>query len=110
MRSPSQLFSCVDSAQILRSPINTSPSKLQWSFSKSDRFPDKKLYCDSFYNIPGMETNDGRKAGMGKGKKTDLDYGKHPHQEAPSPDVYQIASFVDINKAHNKGFTPRNSR
>lgn len=31
---------------------------------------------------------------MGKGKKTDLDYGKHPHQEAPSPDAYNIQSFV----------------
>ena len=57
-----------------------------------------------------MEKNQGRKAGMGKGKKTDLDYGKHPHQQSPSPDIYKIATFVESNKAHNKGFTPRNSR
>jgi hypothetical protein len=43
MASPSQLFSCTDSTQILRSPINNSPSKLQWSFNKSDRFQDKKI-------------------------------------------------------------------
>jgi len=28
----------------------------------------------------------------------------------PSPDAYNIHSFVETNKAHNKGFTPRNSR
>lgn len=57
-----------------------------------------------------MEKNQSRKAGMGKGKKTDLDVGKHPHQVTPPPDTYNIASFVETNKAHNKGFTPRNSR
>ena len=31
---------------------------------------------------------------MGKGKKTDLDYGKNPEQVGPSPDTYHIASFV----------------
>ena len=66
--------------------------------------------CDSFYNIPGMEKNQGRKTGMGIGKKTDLDYGKNPHREAPSPDAYNIPTFVDTNKTYNKGFTPRNSR
>lgn len=57
-----------------------------------------------------MEKNQSRKAGLGRGKKTDLDYGKHPHQVTPSPDTYKIDSFVETNKAHNKGFTPRYSR
>lgn len=57
-----------------------------------------------------MENNRARKAGIGKGKKTDLDFGKHPHQETPSPDAYSIQSFVELNKIHNKGFTPRCSR
>ena len=43
MASPSQLFSCVDTKQILQSPINTSPSKLQYSFSKNDRFAHQKV-------------------------------------------------------------------
>lgn len=47
---------------------------------------------------------------MGRGKKTDLDYGKNPEHVVPSPDAYKINSFVDTNKLHNKGFTPRNSR
>jgi hypothetical protein len=54
----------------------------------------KLCSCESFYNIPGIEKNDSRKAGIGYGKKTDLDYGKHPHNEAPSPDKYNISSFV----------------
>jgi hypothetical protein len=57
-----------------------------------------------------MESNQARKTGMGMGKKTDLDHGKHPHQETPSPDAYNIQSFVEVNKIHQKGFTPRNSR
>lgn len=47
---------------------------------------------------------------MGIGKKIDLEYGKNLGHVVPSPDTYKIPTFVDINKAHNKGFTPRNSR
>ena len=39
----------------------------------------------------------------GYGKKTDLDYGKHPHNKSPSPDKYQIDTFVDFNKTHQRG-------
>lgn len=42
MSSPSKLFSCVDSNQILRSPINNSTAKTNWSFSKDDRFKIRK--------------------------------------------------------------------
>lgn len=34
MSSPSELFSCVNAAAILRSPINTSSAKHHWSFSR----------------------------------------------------------------------------
>lgn len=47
---------------------------------------------------------------MGKGKKTDLDYGKNPQQVVPSPDTYKIPTFVDTNTLHKKGFTPLYSR
>lgn len=57
----------------------------------------KLLSCDSFYNIPGLEKNQNRKSGIGYGKKTDLDVGKHPHNETPSPDKYNLSSFVEIN-------------
>lgn len=38
MSSPSQLFSCVESDAILRSPINNSSAKTNWSFTKDSRF------------------------------------------------------------------------
>ena len=44
-----------------------------------------------------------RKTSFGYGKKTDLDYGKHRHNKSPSPDRYQIDSFVDSNKKHLRG-------
>lgn len=43
MSSPSQLFSCVDSDNILRSPINNSSAKTNWSFSKDSRFKRPKF-------------------------------------------------------------------
>lgn len=77
MSSPSQLFSCVDAAAILKSPVNNSTAKNHWSFGKDTRFKTPKYYCDSFYNLP--DTKSDRKAGtiynilgMGVGKKTDL--------------------------------------
>jgi hypothetical protein len=39
MSSPSKLFSCVEAKDILKSPVNNSPSKLHWTFSKNPRFP-----------------------------------------------------------------------
>jgi hypothetical protein len=62
MSSPSKLFSCVDSNEILRSPINNSTAKNNWSFNKDSRFKDKKLNSDVFYNIP--DTKSRRKAGI----------------------------------------------
>ena len=77
MSSPSKLFSCVDAANILKSPVNNSTAKNHWSFSKDSRFKQSSYYCDSFYNIP--KTTSTRKAGIfvvylgfGIGKKTDL--------------------------------------
>lgn len=62
MSSPSQLFSCVDANNILKSPANNSTAKNHWTFSKDSRFKVPKFYCDSFYNIP--ETKSKRKAGI----------------------------------------------
>ena len=57
--------------------------------------------CDSIYNLPDNKSM--RKTSFGYGKKTDLDYGKHPHNKSPSPDKYQIDTFVDFNKTHQRG-------
>ncbi len=48
--------------------------------------------------------------GFGYGKKTDLDIGKNPEHIVPPPTTYNLNTFVDTNKLHKKGFTPRNSR
>jgi len=66
--------------------------------------------CDSFYNIPGVADNKNRKAGIGYDKKTNLGIGKHPHNIVPSPDTYNLSSFVEQNKAHKKGFSALYSR
>lgn len=104
MSSPSKMFSCVDNVAIMRSPANNSTSKTQWSFPKSQRFKDHKPPSDVIYDLPDTKTK--RKAGFGYGKKTDLDYGKNPSHVVPSPDTYNLRSFEDENKIHNKGFFP----
>lgn len=38
MTSPAKLFSCVESDEICKSPLNRSPAKLQYSFSREQRF------------------------------------------------------------------------
>ena len=101
MSSPSKLFSCVDSAAILKSPLNTSSAKNQYSFSKTERFLAPKPYCDNIYELGDCKMT--RKTSFGYGRKTDLDYGKHRHNKSPSPDRYQIDSFVDTNKKHVRG-------
>jgi hypothetical protein len=66
--------------------------------------------CDSFYNIPGVAENKNRQAGIGYDRKTNLDVGKDPHNIAPSPDTYNLSSFVELNQTHKKGFSPLYSR
>lgn len=61
------------------------------------------LSCDAIYNLPSTQTK--RATTNGYGKKTDLDYGKHPYNKSPSPDRYQIDSFADLNKTHKVGWT-----
>lgn len=43
MASPSQLFSCVNAVEILKSPINNSTAKNHWTFSKSPRFANQRV-------------------------------------------------------------------
>lgn len=38
MASPAKLFSCVEADEICKSPLNISPAKQQYSFSRSERF------------------------------------------------------------------------
>jgi hypothetical protein len=36
--------------------------------------------------------------------------GKDPHNIAPSPDTYDLPTFIQTNETHAKGFTPLYSR
>ena len=47
------------------------------------------------YDLP--ETKSNRKAGIGIGKKTDLDIGKDRHNVIPPPNTYDLASFIKTN-------------
>ncbi len=66
------------------------------------------LSCDAIYDIPTTKSK--RKAAFGYGKKTDLDVGKHRHNITPPPTTYNLQSFIQINKMHNKGFSPGKGR
>ena len=46
-----------------------------------------------------------RHTSFGYGKNTDLEHGKHRHNITPSPDNYQIDTFVDTNKSHKRGMS-----
>ena len=52
MRSTYCINSVSSCNQINRSPINSSPSKQLYSFSKDPRFKSEKSYCDNIYNLP----------------------------------------------------------
>lgn len=49
-------------------------------------------------------------AGFGIGKKTDLEFDKNPLHVVPPPNTYNLPTFIETNKLHEKGFTPRFSR
>ena len=60
MASPSELFSCVDSQAILRSPVNDSSAKTHWSFAKEARFKKSKYQyqCNYLAAIPSTTFQD----------------------------------------------------
>jgi len=54
-----------NSAECSKSQLNCSPSKQIFSFSKSPRFPEPKVYCDNIYNKPSAITSRGASIGYG---------------------------------------------
>lgn len=104
MSSPAKLYSCVDNVAIMKNPANNSSAKQQWSFPRGNRFSYPKPQTDVFYDVP--DTKSKRKAGFGFGKKIDLQFGKDHSLVVPSPGTYNIKSFEEENKIHNKGFFP----
>lgn len=108
MSSPSKLFSCVDPDVILKSPLNSSVSKMHWSFSRSSRFPKQKpkqqiVYyasCDQLYQIPDNKQMRSTSFGYGKRSKVELE---GTNREIPPSNRYHIDSFVEINKKRSCG-------
>ncbi|CAD8188050.1 unnamed protein product [Paramecium pentaurelia] len=88
--------------QICQSPLNLSPSKNLWTFSKSERFGKlaNPTFCQqAFYNLPTMIEK--RSAGIGKGNKIDFTKVVVP---SPSPQQYDLGSDVQNNLKKNKGY------
>ena len=84
------------------SPINKSPSKQLYSFSKSIRFsPTKEPYCN-------RSCYDGKKSAFGKrtttfgyGNKTDL----ANHEPVPPVGKYQLKNIFTDDKDRRRGYS-----
>ncbi len=80
---------CLDSVSsfkdVNQNPLNRSTSKNLWTFSKEDRFPKEKVYCDRIYDINGMHPH---KYGVdiGKGSKSDFTKDKTCSPGSSCPD------------------------
>lgn len=93
---------CADYLITGNSPINKSPSKQLYSFSKSIRFsPTKEPYCGrSFY--------DGKKTAFGK-RTTTFGYGNKldlaNHEPVPPVGKYHLKNIFTDDKDRNKGYS-----
>ena len=79
------------SPEICASPLNHSKAKQQYSFPKSERFPERafKSPCQrAFYDLPNDLYKSSRSAGLGKGTK--FDFTKTSYM-VPSPGQYAIS-------------------
>ncbi|CAD8113189.1 unnamed protein product [Paramecium sonneborni] len=91
----------LQSQQIFQSPLNNSPSKNQFIFSKSERFVKfaDPIFCyQAFYNLDPMIQK--RSAGLVKAK-TDFPKVVVP---SPSPQKYNLGNDVQNNLKKNKGY------
>ncbi|KAL4511959.1 hypothetical protein ABPG72_012804 [Tetrahymena utriculariae] len=90
-------FSVTTPVQILNSPVNNSPSKFQFSFSKSPRFLSPKKPTDSFYDLPSQKSN--RRAGFGVGSRPDFT----KSQVCSPPSKYDLPSQFDKQRSTSRG-------
>ena len=84
------LLNDFDPLTICASPQNHSKAKQQYSFPKSDRFPERsfKSPCArAFYDIPNDRYKSSRSAGLGKGNKYDF---TKTFDKTPPPGEYYI--------------------
>ncbi|KAL4476561.1 hypothetical protein ABPG74_010294 [Tetrahymena malaccensis] len=92
-------FSVTNPSQILNHPLNTSKSKHQYSFSKSNRFDKNKSYCsEAYYNQKDQKEK--RSAAFGYGTKSDF---TKTQVYSPSPDQYEMKSAFEKQRSSQRG-------
>ncbi len=86
---------------ISKSPINTSKSKMMYSFSKSSRFPkqDRRGYADALYLLPEIKSK--RSTTFGLGNKYDFTR----TQKGINTQFYSNGSDFDKDHPHSPCFT-----
>ena len=86
---------------ISKSPINTSNSKMMYSFSKSSRFPkqDRRGYADALYLLPEIKSK--RSTTFGLGNKYDFTR----TQKGINTQFYSNGSDFDKDHPHSPCFT-----
>ena len=86
---------------ISKSPINTSKSKMMYSFSKSSRFPkqDRRGYADALYLLPEIKSK--RSTTCGLGNKYDFTR----TQKGINTQFYSNGSDFDKDHPHSPCFT-----
>lgn len=86
---------------ISKSPINTSKSKMMYSFSKSVRFPkfDRRNYADQIYILPDIKSK--RYTTFGLGNKSDFTKG----EKGVNTQFYSNGTDFDKDHPHSPSYT-----
>ena len=114
-RSPGiRTMSQAQSIQFVTSnQLNNSTSKQMYSFPKSPRksidCARRTTYCHAYYDLESSvsmtKLNLKKTPGFGIGKKSSQKEISMEHKFSPSPGSHNIASFVDKNQSHGKGYS-----
>lgn len=88
-------------SQICNSPLNNSPTKMMYSFSKASRFPryQKSLSTSAIYNLPSLRITRGTSLGYG----SKYDFFKAARKNTPG--FYNIKSDFDLTNPHGPSFS-----
>jgi hypothetical protein len=91
----SMSFAASTPQQIHNSPLNTSPSKQQWSFPRSSKFgvEPKPICSKPYYDLPPVRSS--RSPGFGYGQKYDF---TKASTRSPAPNNYKIPDMFSEKK------------
>ncbi|EGR30443.1 short chain dehydrogenase, putative [Ichthyophthirius multifiliis] len=97
-----QLLTSIYSPKIAHDQLNKSPAKVQYTFSKTNRFQKTRLsYCQSaFYQL--KSTLNQRATNLGLGRKSDF---TKKDKDIPGPNQYLIKSSFDKQQSIQKGIS-----